>query len=69
MHRNTIKNGTRAFSIPMESEWASIVSTSLETLQEATLDFVRLKNGPVDLNVAVAGDGPLIVCVHGFPEL
>jgi len=53
----------------MESEWASIVSTSLETLQEATLDFVRLKNGPIDLNVAVAGEGPLIVCVHGFPEL
>jgi pimeloyl-ACP methyl ester carboxylesterase len=33
------------------------------------LNFVRLQNGPIDLNVAVAGDGPLILCVHGFPEL
>src|ERR1700710_231623 len=33
------------------------------------LDFVSVKNGSIDLNVAVAGEGPLIVCVHGFPEL
>jgi pimeloyl-ACP methyl ester carboxylesterase len=33
------------------------------------LNFVQVKNGPIELNVAVAGDGPLIVCVHGFPEL
>lgn len=33
------------------------------------MNFVTVRNGPVDLNVAVAGDGPLIVCVHGFPEL
>jgi epoxide hydrolase A/B len=33
------------------------------------VNFVSLRNGPIDLNVAVASDGPLIVCVHGFPEL
>jgi pimeloyl-ACP methyl ester carboxylesterase len=33
------------------------------------LDFVNVKNGPVDLRVAVAGEGPLVLCVHGFPEL
>ena len=33
------------------------------------MNFVQLQNGPIELNVAVAGDGPLIVCVHGFPEL
>jgi pimeloyl-ACP methyl ester carboxylesterase len=33
------------------------------------LNFVQLQNGSIELNVAVAGDGPLIVCVHGFPEL
>jgi pimeloyl-ACP methyl ester carboxylesterase len=33
------------------------------------MNFVDLKNGAIELNVAVAGDGPLILCVHGFPEL
>ena len=33
------------------------------------MNFVQLQNGSIELNVAVAGDGPLIVCVHGFPEL
>lgn len=33
------------------------------------MDFVTVKNGAVELNVAVSGSGPLIVCVHGFPEL
>jgi pimeloyl-ACP methyl ester carboxylesterase len=33
------------------------------------VDFVTVRNGPIDLNVAVAGRGPLILCVHGFPEL
>jgi pimeloyl-ACP methyl ester carboxylesterase len=33
------------------------------------VNFVSLPNGSIDLNVAIAGDGPLIVCVHGFPEL
>jgi pimeloyl-ACP methyl ester carboxylesterase len=33
------------------------------------MNFVTVDNGPIQLNVAVAGDGPLILCVHGFPEL
>jgi pimeloyl-ACP methyl ester carboxylesterase len=33
------------------------------------LDFVTVQNGSIDLNVAVEGRGPLILCVHGFPEL
>jgi pimeloyl-ACP methyl ester carboxylesterase len=33
------------------------------------MDFVAVDNGSVQLNVAVAGEGPLILCVHGFPEL
>lgn len=33
------------------------------------MDFITVRNGSIDLNVAVAGRGPLIVCVHGFPEL
>ena len=33
------------------------------------MDFVSVRNGPIELNVALAGNGPLIVCVHGFPEL
>lgn len=32
-------------------------------------EFVSVENGPVTLRVAVAGQGPLIVCVHGWPEL
>lgn len=33
------------------------------------MDFVKARNGDIELNVAVAGEGPLIVCVHGWPEL
>src|SRR6202790_4372158 len=33
------------------------------------VNFVTVKNGPIDLNVAVEGRGPLILCVHGWPEL
>lgn len=29
----------------------------------------RTDDGDIDLNVAVVGSGPLIVCVHGWPEL
>src|SRR5258705_11122319 len=36
---------------------------------EVAVDFVTVQNGAVELNVAVSGSGPLIVCVHGFPEL
>jgi pimeloyl-ACP methyl ester carboxylesterase len=35
----------------------------------SSVKFVRLHNGPIELNVGVAGQGPLILCVHGFPEL
>jgi pimeloyl-ACP methyl ester carboxylesterase len=38
-------------------------------IEEGILDFVTVQNGPIDLNVAVEGRGPLILCVHGFPEL
>jgi pimeloyl-ACP methyl ester carboxylesterase len=37
------------------------------TLQRVQL--ARVENGPITLNVAVAGQGPLILCVHGWPEL
>ena len=33
------------------------------------MNFVTVQNGPIELKVAVAGQGPLILCVHGFPEL
>jgi pimeloyl-ACP methyl ester carboxylesterase len=33
------------------------------------MEFTTVRNGAVALNVAVAGTGPLIVCVHGWPEL
>jgi pimeloyl-ACP methyl ester carboxylesterase len=33
------------------------------------VDFVTVPNGPIALNVAVEGEGKLILCVHGFPEL
>lgn len=33
------------------------------------MDFVTVDNGPISLNVAVKGEGPLILCVHGWPEL
>lgn len=33
------------------------------------MEFVTVQNGPISLNVAIAGQGPLIVCVHGWPEL
>jgi pimeloyl-ACP methyl ester carboxylesterase len=36
---------------------------------EVIVNFVTVKNGPIELNVAVAGRGPLILCVHGWPEL
>jgi pimeloyl-ACP methyl ester carboxylesterase len=33
------------------------------------MEFITVRSGEVDLNVAVAGKGPLILCVHGWPEL
>jgi pimeloyl-ACP methyl ester carboxylesterase len=37
--------------------------------REVAMDFITVRNGATELNVAVSGTGPLIVCVHGFPEL
>lgn len=33
------------------------------------VDFRTVSNGDIDLRVATKGDGPLIVFVHGWPEL
>ncbi len=33
------------------------------------MDFTTVRNGDIDLNVAIQGSGPLILCVHGWPEL
>jgi pimeloyl-ACP methyl ester carboxylesterase len=33
------------------------------------MDFVTVHNDEIALNVAIAGKGPLILCVHGWPEL
>ena len=31
--------------------------------------FEMVPNGEIDLRVAVVGSGPLILCIHGWPEL
>ena len=33
------------------------------------VEFVSVANGDISLRVAVQGDGPLLLCVHGWPEL
>jgi pimeloyl-ACP methyl ester carboxylesterase len=33
------------------------------------MEFTTIRSGEVELNVAIAGKGPLILCVHGWPEL
>ena len=33
------------------------------------VEFATVRNGEIELRVAVTGSGPLIVCVHGWPEL
>jgi pimeloyl-ACP methyl ester carboxylesterase len=33
------------------------------------MQFETVANGDMAINVAVAGEGPLILCVHGWPEL
>ena len=38
-------------------------------METKAVDFVTVTNGDIDLNVAVQGDGPLILCIHGWPEL
>ena len=31
--------------------------------------FKEFTNGPISINVAEEGEGPVILCVHGWPEL
>ena len=31
--------------------------------------FTTVRNGEIELRVAISGSGPLILCVHGWPEL
>lgn len=31
--------------------------------------FITVENGDIELRVAVEGEGPLILCIHGWPEL
>ena len=33
------------------------------------MDELRVDNGDVTLRVDVVGDGPAVLCVHGWPEL
>lgn len=33
------------------------------------MEFVEVENGEVKVRVAVQGEGPVILCVHGWPEL
>lgn len=33
------------------------------------MEFTTVRNGEISINVAVEGEGPLILCVHGWPEL
>lgn len=38
-------------------------------MNQTGVQFVTVANGDIMLNVAVQGEGPLILCVHGWPEL
>ena len=33
------------------------------------VEFIKVDRGDIKLNVAVSGSGPLILCIHGWPEL
>lgn len=33
------------------------------------VSFTMVRNGGIDLRVATVGSGPLILCIHGWPEL
>lgn len=33
------------------------------------MQFERVENGDINLRVASQGEGPVILCVHGWPEL
>lgn len=34
-----------------------------------SIEHLTVSNGDIDLHVAVEGDGPVVLCVHGWPEL
>jgi pimeloyl-ACP methyl ester carboxylesterase len=36
---------------------------------DAVPHSIVVANGPIDLHVVMQGTGPLILCVHGYPEL
>ena len=38
-------------------------------MEHQGIEFVTVANGDINIHVAVQGEGPLIVCVHGWPEL
>ena len=33
------------------------------------MEFREFTNGPISINLAAKGEGPVILCVHGWPEL
>ena len=35
----------------------------------STPTFKEIHNGDITLRVTTAGEGPLVLCVHGWPEL
>lgn len=41
----------------------------MTTSTTSTPTFREIRNGDVTLRVAIAGEGPLVLCVHGWPEL
>ena len=34
-----------------------------------SIEHIKVSNGEIDLHVAVQGQGPVVLCVHGWPEL
>lgn len=34
-----------------------------------TMDEIQVDNGDISLRVEVTGEGPVVLCVHGWPEL
>ena len=50
---------------------AAIAARSLgaQTSQDRSFSFEQIETNGVTLRCAVEGDGPLVIMVHGFPEL
>lgn len=44
-------------------------SCQTRVMDMSAVEFTSVTNGDITLNVAVMGDGPLILCIHGWPEL